>query len=456
MSIFQPKEDFQSLFKSNSFSSVDGLRALASLSVVYLHVSQLFVLFIPMYPAKEWFNYLQSNSFLFTVIFSNSLEIFFVISGFLLTYSILTDKNNNQTNSFLFILKRLLRYYPGLILIFFYMYLFGDLEQPYLQHSKSTILNYLVHLLFIVNYTKLDYCFYSLCINWSNCVDFHVYIVLSLILRLLLIKFKLTLNQIMRVLIGLLLLSVVICYYSFDPSMELMKLGTRSHPIYQTSYEQSKSFFDSYNLTFPINQSEFVDPYKLSSFIKFYTPTHVRYGSFITGSIMAIKLLINKKEKFVNGKKMKKYLYWILSLFLFLLISLRPTINQSDPPILIVCSIRQLLSIAIAYVLYTTLVDEKSVYYNKYLNRFLLSKLFIPFSKVSYLVYLIHLRVATDLIVNGPLRQLKDYHIDIASSICFPFTLIISVFIGYVWYCFVEQPFIRFTNRILIKSKKNK
>ncbi|CAF4490377.1 unnamed protein product, partial [Rotaria sp. Silwood2] len=112
MSIFQPKQDFQSLFKSNSFSTIDGLRALASLSIIYLHVSQLFVLFIPMYPAKEWLNYLQSNSFLFGVIFVNSLEIFFVLSGFLLTYSILTNNNNNYTNYFVFILKRLLRYYP--------------------------------------------------------------------------------------------------------------------------------------------------------------------------------------------------------------------------------------------------------------------------------------------------------------------------------------------------------
>jgi peptidoglycan/LPS O-acetylase OafA/YrhL len=157
MSIFQVKEDFQSLFKSNSFPTVDGLRALTSLSIIYLHVSQLFVLFIPMYPSKEWLNYLQSNSFLYALIFVNSLEIFFVLSGFLLTYSILTDKNNNDTNYFVFILKRYLRYYPGLILILLYMYLFGDLEQPYLQDSKSLISNYFVHLLFIVNYTKLDH-----------------------------------------------------------------------------------------------------------------------------------------------------------------------------------------------------------------------------------------------------------------------------------------------------------
>ncbi|CAF3078340.1 unnamed protein product [Rotaria sp. Silwood2] len=456
MSIFQPKQDFQSLFKSNSFPTVDGLRALASLSIVYLHVSQLFVLFIPMYPAKEWLSYLQSNSFLYALIFVNSLEIFFVLSGFLLTYFILTNKNNNDTNYFALILKRFLRYYPGLILMFLYMYLFGDLEQPYLQGSKSTISNYFVHLLFIVNYTKLDYWFHSLRVNWSNCVDFQVYIMLSLVLRLLWSKYKLTLNQIMKVLICLLLLSVIICYYSFDQSIEVMKIGTQSHPLYQTSYEQSKALFDSYNLTFPLKKSQFIDRYRLSSFIKFYTPTHVRYGSFITGLIMAVKLLINKKENFINGNRIKKYLYWSLSLFLFIIISIRPSMNQSDPPIVLLCSIRQLLSIAIAYVLYTTLVDEKAVYYNKYLNQLLSSKFLIPFSKLSYLVYLIHLRIATDLVFNGPLRKLKDYHVDIASTICFPFTLIISEVIACCWYCLVEQPFIRFTNRVLMTSKKKK
>jgi len=73
MPIFQPKEDFKSLFESNSFSSIDGLRALSSLLIIYLHVSQLFVLFIATYPSAEWFNYLQTNAFLFGVIFVNIL-----------------------------------------------------------------------------------------------------------------------------------------------------------------------------------------------------------------------------------------------------------------------------------------------------------------------------------------------------------------------------------------------
>jgi peptidoglycan/LPS O-acetylase OafA/YrhL len=128
--------------------------------------------------------------------------------------------------------------------------------------------------------------------------------------------------------------------------------------------------------------------------------------------------------------------------------------DQPDPPIVLVALMRQLISIAIAYILYTTLVDANAVYYNKYLNRLLSSKFLIPFSKLSYLVYVIHLRIATDLIGNGPLRQLKNYHIDIASPICFPFTLIISEVIACCWYCLVEQPFIRFTNRVLMTSKK--
>ena len=105
------------------------------------------------------------------------------------------------------------------------MYLLGDLEQPYLQNSKFSISDYLVHLLFQFNYTKGDYWFHSLRDNWSNCVDFHVYIILSLILRLLWDKYKLTLNHIQKVLIGLLLLSVIICYCSFDSSIETNKDG---------------------------------------------------------------------------------------------------------------------------------------------------------------------------------------------------------------------------------------
>ena len=395
---------------------------------------------------------------LYGMIFVNTLEIFFVVSGFLVTYSILTNKHNNTgpKNTFLIIVKRLLRYYPGLLLILVYMYLFGDLEQPYLKETKSPFRNWFVHFLFIVNYTKLDYWFHSLRVNWSNCVDFHVYIVLSLTVTSLWNTYKFSLKQIIRVLICLLILSVPISYSCFDSSIELIKLGMRSHPLYQTSHEQNKALFDSYNLTFPLNKSEFIDRYRLSSFIKFYSPTHMRYGSFITGSILAVKLLLDKKENFSNGNKLKKYLFWVFSLFIFIIIGIRPNENQSDPPALLVCSIRQVISIAIAFILYTTLVDGRSIYYNKYLCQFLSSKYFIPFSRLSYLVYLIHLRIATDLVGYGPLRPLLNYHVDIASPICFPFTLIISEIIACFWYCFVEQPFIRFTDRLLIPPKKNK
>jgi len=452
MPIFQPKEDFKSLFESNSFSSIDGLRALSSLLIIYLHVSQLFVLFIATYPSAEWFNYLQTNAFLFGVIFVNILEVYFVLSGFLLTYSILTNnKNENHANYFLFIFKRFLRYYPGLILMFVYMHLFGDLEQPYLPQSLS---KYAVHLLFIMNYAKFDSWFYTLHMNWSNCVDFHVYIVLSLILRTLWIRYKLGLNQILKILICLLILSIIICYCSFDSTIQIVKSGTRSHPFYQTTYERSKALFDTYNLTFPLNKSEFIDRYKLSSIVQFYIPTHVRFGSFITGSILAVKLLIHKNENFMNENKIKKYIYWFLSLFLFAILCIRPSMNQADPPVILICSIRQFISMGIGYVLYTTLVDRKSLYYNNYLNKFLSSKYLIPFSKLSYLSYLIHTRIAYDLVGKGPLKILIQYHIDIASPICFIFTLIITEFIACLYYCLVEQPFIRFTSRMLIVSKK--
>ncbi|CAF1487511.1 unnamed protein product [Adineta ricciae] len=410
-----------------------------------------------MYPAKEWFDYLQSNTCILSTIFINSLEIFFVISGFLLTDSILTNKDNDETNYFTFILKRSFRYYPGLILMFLYMYVFGDLEQSYPHNLKSTVSNYLVHLLFLLNYTNLDHWFYTLHVHWSNCLDFHVYVVLSLILRQLWIKYKLTLNQIMRILIGVLLLSVAICYYCFDSSIEVVKMGVQVHPLDHITFETSKALFDTYNLPLPQNDSHSIDHERLSNFMKFYLASHMRFGSFITGSILAVKLLINKKENFVNGNRIKKYLYWALSLCLcIMLFSTRPSMDLPRPPIVLICSVRQLLSVAIAYSLYTTLVDEKSVYYNGYLNQFLSSKFFKPFSKLSYLVYLIHWRLAFDLVGRTPLKKLINYHVDTAALICFPLVLIISEAVACCWYCLIEQPFIRLTNAVLITSKKNK
>ncbi|CAF1616780.1 unnamed protein product, partial [Didymodactylos carnosus] len=112
------------------------------------------------------------------------------------------------------------------------------------------------------------------------------------------------------------------------------------------------------------------------------------------------------------------------------------------------CSIRQFVSIIFAFLLYTTLVDEQHPYYKKYLKKILSFHLFTPLAKLSYSVYLLHFRIASDLVYKGPLYKLLTVHIDLATSICFIFTLIISLLIGCIWYCFVEQPFLRLTNNL--------
>ncbi|CAF1601200.1 unnamed protein product, partial [Didymodactylos carnosus] len=313
---------FNCLFKSNKFSTIDGLRTIANLSIVYLHIVLAFVLLIPMYPNKEWLEYLKTNSFLVSSYGPLMLEIFFFITGFLLTYQILTMKEN--INIYLFIFKRFLRYLPGLGLIYLYLYVFDD------SSTNKKWIQYFIHLPLIQNYINTDYWSLSLLATWSNSLDFQVYILLSILIYFLSMKYKLNLKQIYDILYILLLSSFCICLYCFDSTtMNLLKEGVQLHPIIAINYTQLKVYFEFNNLPLlSINETMVTNDlnYIKSSVILrthlkyFYYPLHIRYGSFIVGSLLAVKLLLSRQNIQNNNadNRFKKFFYCLLTFCLFL------------------------------------------------------------------------------------------------------------------------------------------
>ncbi|CAF1576306.1 unnamed protein product, partial [Didymodactylos carnosus] len=409
--IFQPLKDFNCLFKSNKFSTIDGLRTSAHLSLVYLHIVMVFVLLIPMYPNKEWLEYLKTNSFLVTSYAPLILEIFFLLTGFLLTYQTLTIKEN--INIYLFIFKRFLRYLPGLGLIYLYIFIFDD------SSMNKNWIQYFIHLPLIQNYINTDYWSLSLIATWSNSLDFQVYILLSILIYFLSIKYKLNLRQIYDILYILLLSSFCVCFYCFDSrTMNTKKEGVQLHPLIALNYTQVKIYFEFNNLpSLSINETTVTNDlnYLQSSIILknhlkyYYYPLHIRYSSFIVGSLLAVKLLLSGHNIQNNNtfSRFKKLIYGILMCCLFLSIIRQLKITQLKPSeimiTIVMCSIRQLISIIFAFLLYTTLVDKQHSYHNKYLKQILCFHIFTPLAKLSYSVYLLHFRIASDLVYKGPL-----------------------------------------------------
>ena len=153
---------------------IDGLRAIAVISIIFYHAR--LVLF-----GKNYF----SGGFL-------GIDIFFVISGYLITYLILIDLLFKNNFSFkIFYEKRIRRIFPLLFIVIIISFIFGFfllIPSDFLYLSKSSL--YSVFFLSNFFFTIQDYfAFKSLLIpllhTWSLSVEIQFYIIISIIIFLL-------------------------------------------------------------------------------------------------------------------------------------------------------------------------------------------------------------------------------------------------------------------------------
>jgi len=116
---------------------------------------------------------------------------------------------------------------------------------------------------------------------------------------------------------------------------------------------------------------------------------------------------------------------------------------QSPPDFIMrlaVASSRQLFTIGQAFILFTAICPSSHPYHSPWIKNFLSLPIWIPISKLSYFVYLIHLRISFELIFGGPLRFLKIFSVTYASLISLPIIFLISIFISCIWYVLAEKP----------------
>jgi peptidoglycan/LPS O-acetylase OafA/YrhL len=194
-------------------NEINGLRAIAVLSVVLFHLG---------------FSFLPGG-FL-------GVDIFFVISGYLITSIILLDKKNNQFSLITFYLKRLRRILPALyvMLVFStvlaYLMLSPNDGRDYYQSLIATILFnsntlfYLEH----SNYFGLTAEYKPLLHTWSLGVEEQFYLFYPLLL-LALFALKTPKAILLWVaVLGLLSFAVMLWGYSYDASAAFYLLPARS------------------------------------------------------------------------------------------------------------------------------------------------------------------------------------------------------------------------------------
>lgn len=460
---WQIRNDFFSLFHrgsnlENYLNPLDGLRSLANFSIVFLHLIIIYTSFIRSYPHEEWQEFLTSSAFIFNSLMSFALEIFFMLSGFLLTYKLLNQWNRFSYNKqyFLYrqypisIIKRMFRFWPGIFLAFLTLFIFGEPQYPNCGYLFEFFRSLNI-LMFFQNYIDPEYWYTTLAPLWSISLDMQIHLLLPLILYLF--YSKRNLSSIYNCLFGLLILSIVRGIIVYDPvKMSIGSAGTRYPafllltPTYFLNWIQSK-----YNLQFSLDIPK-NNAAKLFS-QSMYLPLEARFGSFIIGAMLAIQLI--RSQKHSNERKtFRKYLFYFLIVFQMLIMVPNP--NQIPPDNFLttfaLAASRQIFTIGQAFILFTALCPQTHPYHSSWLCKFLSLPIWIPISKLSYLVYIIHWRVAFELIFRGPLR-FEGYSVTHASLISLPIVLFVSQIIVSIWYVLIEKPFERVLRFYVFNNK---
>jgi peptidoglycan/LPS O-acetylase OafA/YrhL len=469
---WQIQRDLKAVFirtdpMNNYFDPIDGLRAIASLLILSCHLVTIFCALIPMYPHAEWKQYLRSAAFALSPLMAYALEIFFMLSGFLLTHKQLLQWKNYPAAAAaqhfslqrysVSILKRALRFWPGILLSTILMLICGEPRYPLSGYFFETMRHFSLWM-FFQNYIDVEYWLASLAPLWSISLDMQIHIILPLLLHL----FYSCKNyvSVYHSLITLFIFSIVLSIFTFNPTTMPILLITTRYNIFSLLMPSHYLLWleTNYNFTFPFQLSQ-SNPMKLFLH-NMYLPLEARFGSFIVGSILATHVIDFSPKK--DEKKPTFSKFFLLGLvFFYMISSMMQSVDSSSPVpdfvlTIVIPSSRQIFAICQAFILFTALCPSSDPYHSPWIRQFLSSRIWFPISKLSYLVYVIHWRISIELIFGGSLVFLKSYSITFAVIISLPIVLFVSQFISCIWFVLIEKPMERAVNRYLKRFEQIK
>ena len=447
------KKDLKSLFTrdeySNYFDPIDGLRSIANLSIILLHLMSIYSAFISPSNVVEWNNYLHSLVFASNTLMSFSLEIFFMLSSFLLTSKLINqwEKKCPDMKTYflkeypLSIVRRVLRLWPGLILSSLILFIFGEPRYP----NGGFFFELFRHLniwMFFQNYVNTEYWYITFVPLWSISIDMQIHIILPPFIYLFyLIKDWISMNKSLFV---LLMISIIRGIVVFNPvRMPVLTLMYKYPSLTLLSPDHLTNWLNrNYNLTVSF---DVVDSNSGKMFMhEMYLPLEARFGSFIIGSILAVTLVRSFHQDYSNkSKRLKKLIFLLICIYLFSL--LQGPVEPSGPPpyflikFLVGCS-RQLFTLGQAFILFSALCPRSHPYHSPWIKKFLSLSIWIPISKLSYFVYLIHWRISFQLIFCGYLQFLKRFPITYATLIALPIILLITEVLSSIWFVLADKP----------------
>lgn len=407
----------QTLFTqdSNYFNHIEGLRAIAGLSMVWYH----FVIMLQMLvPRSEYFTLLAQHPALgFALANEVCLDTFFMISGFVIAYSLLSDQNKNGKASFSkFFIKRIARVYPSYILLLLVSIPFNSLM----------VKNLWANLLQVNNY--LDSSVQYLTWTWSLAVEFQFYLVFSVFLAL---QQRWRLQKILpHLTVAVVLLPFILATWNF--------LYSHHGYIDQTFYT-SHTWYQDHLFTKLAARSGPITHGLITAYIVIFHKdrlvTWIQSRSVTTINLITVLLMTIAATMIITDS------WWDASL----------NIKSWQSSILWSISLRNIFSASLAGIILLCVQPRGLI---SLLKNFLSAPLWRPFGQLTFNAYLIHPVVLTLYFGWHTISGTSVGIADIPSMAVISFTLVYSI--AALIYCWVELPIMDIARKQLLRPKSSK
>lgn len=412
------------------FSAIDGIRALAHISIVFLHAAMLTTAHLPS-DGPLWMQFKHSKWVSSAMFGGIQVDIMFMLSGFLLVYKCLSDfdKNPNSCSS-PNTLKRILRLLPCIAAVSIIGLLMGDSWDIITTTSIPSWKRIATLWTFIQNYLPAeDYGSFTLSLCWSCCVDLQIGVLIQYFMKFLTsITSKSVSNRpvvlayrMRWAFILFLAIALAIRRFLFEKdSLNLFLLGQYSHfGLLQSdaSYEWITTHYGHGWKT-----SNSASALSMVYINGMYQPLHTRFGPFIVGGILACNIFLSrsqmKKDDKSNKTKTKQnvFLRFVNRFICLILTILSVTVlivpcfpaaetAPIEAQIFATVALRIASASAVAFLLFRCLIPLKHPFHWKSANAIFSSNFFKPIARLSFCSYLLHFRILMELNFDKSLRS---------------------------------------------------
>ena len=429
MSTIKFKEDFNTLFiaDKNHMRSLDGLRAIAIILVVLLHLVFYAQYFYPnttqaFFALPLFIKWLAKGTL--------GVDIFFVLSGFLIGSILLKEIQKTQSiNLFNFFKRRFFRLMPVYFLFLAIMVGIAPLLVDFL--NKHIPLEFLhlanqesvwTNLLYINNFFVRDENLFATFHAWSLAIEEQFYFLTPIIL-LGLFRFGLQ-NHAKKIVFFLIITFFV---------LRFMAILSGSESILAITGKPMNPAINGLNIL--VSEINFI---QFSMFYNFvYDNLYTRYIGLLLGVVIAYLHVfrLQKLQTFFSNSGLNSFLLFI-SLLVFFVAFIEPYILPKSLKLIKLIEGNFLFSLAIAYIILATIVSTNKT--ASTLTKFLSLSFFTPIAKISYSAYLFHVPIifiVYSLFFN---TAKTSFELIILGGIV---SLIMTIIISTLAYLFVEQRF---------------